>query len=185
MPAQSWQPVQRECPLCGRRMSRDTPVCSCGYTVQWSVSGLWQRSLRMVSVIIAYALLIPMLCYMVVDVVPWRIAVQPPSAADAGATCLLWRLGDEPLLMRVSRCDASTVAQWGYVVWLDRVRIEAATDDMITWLMPLTELYAPVFALVDGAVSRAQTWLNAGVLWLWQHSPIWLHPTPSIPSTPA
>jgi len=185
MPAHSWQPVQRECPLCGRSMPRDTPVCPCGYTVQWSVGGLWRRSLRMVSLIITYALLIPMLCYMIVDVVPWCIEVQPPSTSAQGATCLVWRRSNEPLLQRVSQCQPSTLAQWGYVVWLDRAYIETTTDAVIAWLTPIIDVYAPVFAIVDVVVSRAQTWLNTAVWWLWQQSPSWLQPTPALPSTPA
>jgi hypothetical protein len=185
MPAHSWQPAQRECPLCGRVMPRETPVCPCGYTVQWSVGGLWRRSLRMVSTIIAYALLIPMLCYIIVDLVPWRIEVQPPQDAQPGATCLVWRRNNESLLQRVSQCQPAMIAQWGYVAWLDRSHIETTTDAVIAWLMPIIDMYAPLFALVDGGVSRAQTWLNTTVWWLWQHSPPWFQPTPSIPTTPA
>lgn len=185
MPAHTWQPVQRECPLCGRIMPRETPVCPCGYTVQWSVGGLWRRSLRMVATLIAYALLIPMLCYIVLDVVPWRIETQPPSPTTSGATCLVWRFDNELLLQRVPHCQSPVIAQWGYVAWLDRMHIETATDAVITWLTPVTEMYAPLFAMLDVAVSRAQRWLNTMVWWLWQQIPNWLQPTPDMPSTPA
>lgn len=76
------------------------PLCVCGYTVQWSIGGLWRRIMRMVSLIIAYALLIPRLCYMIVDVVPKRIEVQPPSASACGTTCVVWRYNNEPSLQR-------------------------------------------------------------------------------------
>ena len=160
MAKHNWQTTERMCIYCGAVVRRDLDPCrSCGGNLAWNAVDFIMTAVGLFVRVIAAAVLVPVLLYLIGTLSPLQVVVeQNPAAMRANGACIVAMPAVKSLVHIRPHCPATHTA----MPFPTQVRTVLLAWDAVrgaSWAFGIVTVYDEVFMYVDAFVA----WIAATV----------------------
>jgi hypothetical protein len=160
MAKHNWQTTERMCIYCGAVIRRDIQPCrSCGGNLEWNAVDFVMNGVRLFVRVIAAAVLIPVLLYLLGTLSPLQVVIERDAAAmRANGACIVAMPAVKTLIQIRPQCPAAHTA----MPFPTQARTVLLTWDAVRsapWAFGIVTVYDEVFMAVDAFV----IWIAATV----------------------
>lgn len=161
MAKHNWQTTERMCIYCGTVQRRDISACpACGGQAVWSASDVLLLASQMLLRLIGYAVVVPVLVYLIGTMSPVQIVVEYiPTQMRAGGACFV-PMPREAVLIRIAAACPIVHVPMRYPAETRQVVLAFDAFRREPWARGIDAFFLTLFALIEGSVSWVVTFLT-------------------------
>lgn len=158
MAKHNWQTTERVCLSCGAVQRRDIHPCPyCGGRSDWSATELLLRTTQWLLRAVGYAIVVPVLVYLLGTLSPVQIVVEhSPTAMVADGACFV-PMPAAAVLIRIDRVCPAKHVPMRYPAETRRLVLAFDAARREPWAREIDAFYLTIFDLIDGAVRWVAT----------------------------